>query len=120
VDNKLPDLNAYLFNLQALPAWSPTRLRSRGRSYSAPSAARAAITWIRGVSPTFIVPMKTIFPGDDPMVLSEQRDPPLNPVLIPGRLFDDKMAVVNASQRGLERGIALPLLLDPAQNRCPA
>jgi len=27
----LLDLNAYLFKLQALPAWSPTRLRSRGR-----------------------------------------------------------------------------------------
>lgn len=30
-------------------------------------------------------------------------------------IFDDKMAVVNASLRGEERGIALPLLLDLAR-----
>ena len=63
--------------------------------------------------PTFIVPMKTIFPGDNPVVLLPQRTPPLNPILdTPGVFFDDKMAVVNASFRGLERGTALPLLLD--------
>ncbi|MGI9166922.1 MAG: hypothetical protein ACR2G5_11170 [Pyrinomonadaceae bacterium] len=49
--------------------------------------------------PPFIVPMKTIFPGDSPAVLA-QRQPPLNPVLnTAGNIFDDKMAVVNASLR---------------------
>ena len=48
-----------------------------------------------------------------PVVLLPQRTPPLNPILdTPGEFFDDKMAVVNASLRGLERGTALPLLLD--------
>jgi len=62
-----------------------------------------------------IVPMKTIFPGDSPVVLA-QREPPLNPVLnTANSLFDDKMVVVNASLRKLERGIALPLLLDLAR-----
>ena len=57
--------------------------------------------------------MKTIFPGDNPVVLLPQRTPPLNPILdTPGEFFDDKMAVVNASLRGHERGTALPLLLD--------
>ena len=66
--------------------------------------------------PTFIVPMKTIFTGDAPVTLLAQRDPPLNPILnTPDSIFDDKMAVVNASIRGLERGIALPLLLDLAR-----
>ena len=67
--------------------------------------------------PTFIVPMKTIFPGDDPVTtLLAQRDAPLNPILdTPGNIFDDKMAVVNGSLRGLERGTALPLLLDLAR-----
>jgi len=66
--------------------------------------------------PTFIVPMKRIFPGDNPMVLLPARMPPLNPILdTPGVFFDDKMAVVNASLRGLERGTALPLLLDLAR-----
>jgi cytochrome c peroxidase len=61
--------------------------------------------------PANIIPMKTIFPGDNPTVLA-QREPPLNPVMdTPGVFFDDKMAVVNASMRGEQRGIALPLLL---------
>ncbi len=65
--------------------------------------------------PPFIVPMNKIFTGDDPVVLA-QREPPLNPVMdTPGALFDDKMAVVNASLRGEVRGIALPLLLDLAR-----
>jgi hypothetical protein len=59
--------------------------------------------------------MKTIFPGDNPVVLA-QRDPPLNPVSnTPDSIFDDKMAVVNASLRGDIRGIAMPLLLDLAR-----
>ena len=62
--------------------------------------------------PAFIVPMKTIFPGDDPIILAE-RMPPLNPIMnTPGSTFDDKMAVVNASLRGEVRGIAMPLLFD--------
>lgn len=45
-----------------------------------------------------------------------QRVAPLNPVLnTVASTFDDKMAVVNASIRGLERGVALPLLLDLAR-----
>ena len=65
--------------------------------------------------PGFIVPMKTIFPGDNPTVLAP-RQPPLNPVVnTPDSIFDDKMAVVNASLRGEERGTALPLLLDLAR-----
>ena len=60
--------------------------------------------------------MKTVFPGDNPVVLLAQRDPPLNPILdTPGNIFDDKMAVVNASIRGSIRGNVLPLLLDLAR-----
>ena len=60
--------------------------------------------------------MRFIFPGDAPVVLLPQRMAPLNPIVdTPGNIFDDKMAVVNASLRGLERGTALPLLLDLAR-----
>lgn len=73
--------------------------------------------------PIGVVPMKVIFPGDNPVVLLPQRTPPLNPILdTPGNIFqnpvnifDDKMAVVNASLRGEVRGTALPLLLDLAR-----
>ncbi len=119
VDNaKLNDLNAYLFGLAA-PA---------GATADAASVASGRIlfqtvgcTNCHNVSqatfvPTFIVPMKTIFPGDNPVVLLPMRMPPLNPILdTPGNIFDDKMAVVNASLRGLERGTGLPLLLDLAR-----
>ena len=59
--------------------------------------------------------MKTIFPGDNPEQLAT-RMPPLNSVLnTAASIFDDKMAVVNASIRGDIRGTALPLLLDLAK-----
>lgn len=49
-------------------------------------------------------------------MLLAQRDAPLNPILdTPTNIFDDKMAVVNASIRGDKRGTALPLLLDLAR-----
>jgi hypothetical protein len=62
--------------------------------------------------PSMLVPMKTIFPGDNPVTLGT-RVPPLNPLLnTVESIFDDKMVVVNTSIRGDIRGIALPLLLD--------
>ena len=118
VDNaKLLDMNAYLNSLQA-PAGVVTdaAAAARGRDLF-----RNNCTGCHNVDqgrpvPAFIVAMKTIFPGDNPVTLLAQRDPPLNPILdTPGSIFDDKMAVVNASQRGSIRGTALPLLLDLAR-----
>ncbi len=65
--------------------------------------------------PSFMLAMNRVFPGDNPVVLA-QRQPPLNPVLnTVNSIFDDKMAIVNASLRGEVRGEALPLLLDLAR-----
>ena len=119
VDNtKLNDMNAYLFGLQApagatvdpiVVAFGRTAFRTVGCT-NCHNVSQATFV------PTFIVPMKTIFPGDNPVVLLPARMPPLNPILdTPGNIFDDKMAVVNASLRGLERGTGLPLLLDLAR-----
>lgn len=118
VDNqKLIDMNAYLFGLQAPKGAAVDREAfNRGRDAFILSKCTNChnVDQSRFV-PTFIVPMKTIFPGDNPVVLLAARMPPLNPILdTPGVFFDDKMAVVNASLRGLERGTALPLLLDLA------
>jgi cytochrome c2 len=118
VDNqKLLDLNAYLVSLPAPHgAKVDAKIAARGREVF----RTAGCTGCHNVDqakrvPSYIVPMKTIFPGDDPVVLA-QRDPPLNPVLnTPDSIFDDKMAVVNASARGDIRGIAMPLLLDLAR-----
>ena len=114
VDNaKLIDMNAYLVSLPAPPgAGSDATGRTAFRD--------AGCTTCHNVDqgrpvPTFIVDMKTIFPGDNPEQLAT-RMPPLNPVLnTAASIFDDKMAVVNASIRGEKRGIAMPLLLDLAK-----
>ena len=118
VDNtKLLDLSAYLDSLPApLGVEGDRQAVARGRQLF----RTVGCTGCHNVDqskpvPAFIVPMKTIFPGDDPVVLA-QRTPPLNPVEnTVTNIFDDKMAVVNASLRGEERGIALPLLLDLAR-----
>ncbi|MEO6435536.1 MAG: di-heme oxidoredictase family protein, partial [Tepidisphaeraceae bacterium] len=117
VDNKkLLDMNAYLNSLPA-PAGARVDRASarRGEKLFSSSCTACHNVDQNTFVPPMVVPMKTIFPGDNPMVLA-QRKPPLNTVVnTADSIFDDKMVVANASRRGLERGIALPLLLDLAR-----
>jgi len=119
VDNqKLLDMNAYLNSLPA-PAGvvADATAAERGRVLFRTNACVNChnVDQSRPV-PAFIVDMKTIFPGDNPVTLLAMRDPPLNPILnTVDSIFDDKMAVVNASLRGEVRGTAMPLLLDLAR-----
>jgi len=115
VDNgKLLDMNAYL---DALPA-------PRGARVSAAAAKRgmalfrANCTGCHNVDqsgpvPTALVRMEEIMPGYKPEILGK-RQPPLSPVQNAPGTFDDKMIVVDASDRGDIRGNAMPLLLDLA------
>lgn len=118
VDNtKLIDMNGYLNSLQA-PAGvvADAAAGARGRVLFRNNCTACHNVDQGKAVPAFTVPMKTIFPGDAPVVLLAARVPPLNPILdTPGNIFDDKMAVVNASLRGGIRGIQLPLLLDLAR-----
>ncbi len=114
VDNtKLIAMNAYLVSLPA-PAGSGGD--DHGRTLFRTSGCTTCHNVNQGKPvPTFMVPMKTIFPGDNPVQLAV-RDAPLNPVLnTVESIFDDKMVIVNASIRGDIRGAALPLLLDLAR-----
>lgn len=118
VDNKkLLDLNAYLVSLEAPEgAKEDAQAQARGRELFKTSGCTSChnVDQSKPVA-SFIVPMKKIFPGDDPVVLA-QRKPPLTPIEdTPNNTFDDKMAVFNASLRGGIRGTALPLLLDLAR-----
>ena len=118
VDNtKLIDMNAYLNSLQA-PAGvvgDPAAI-ARGRILFRTNCTSCHNVDQSKPVPAFTVPMKTIFPGDNPVTLLAARDPPLNPILdTPTSIYDDKVAVVNASQRGGIRGSVLPLLLDLAR-----
>ncbi|MBA3727337.1 MAG: hypothetical protein H0W86_13125 [Armatimonadetes bacterium] len=110
-------LNAYLATLAAPPGAAVNEAAyASGRQTFRTASCTACHNVDQGRRvASFIVPMKRIFPGDNPVVLA-QRTPPLNPVLnTVESIFDDKMAVVNASGRGDIRGTALPLLLDLAR-----
>lgn len=59
-----------------------------------------------------IVNMNVIFKGDNPVAV-RKRDNLIHPLQdTTESTFDDKMIVINASMRGLNRGVAMPLLLD--------
>ncbi|MBA3819064.1 MAG: hypothetical protein H0X17_09250 [Deltaproteobacteria bacterium] len=113
---KLLDASAYMDDLEA-PAGEAIDSDTRSR---ATQVFREQCTTCHNIDqskfvPSMLIPMKDIFPGDNPVLLAE-RMAPLNPVLnTADSVFDDKMAVVNASLRGDIRGIALPLLLDLAR-----
>lgn len=116
-DQKLFDLNAYMVNLPApRGVRGDSRAMSRGRDLFLTAGCTTCHNVDQGKPvPAGLVPMKVIFPGDNPVVQA-QRMAPLNPVMdTTGIFFDDKMAVVNASLRGEVRGIAMPLLLDLAR-----
>lgn len=118
VDNKkLVDMNAYLASLAApVGAVVNAQMAARGRATFRSSSCTNCHNVDQGRRvPATIVAMKTIFPGDNPVKLAD-RMAPLNPVLnTTDNIFDDKMAVVNASLRGEKRGVALPMLLDLAR-----
>ena len=118
VDNqKLLDMNAYLNSLAAPAGASVDSSKaSRGRALFRINCTNCHNVDQSRPVPAFIIDMKAIFPDDNPVVLLAQRDPPLNAILnTPNNIFDDKMAVVNASIRGDKRGTALPLLVDLAR-----
>ena len=118
VDNqKLLDMNAYLNSLPAPKGVVANAFAgARGRTVFRNNCTSCHNVDQGKPVPAFVVAMKSIFPGDDPVTLLAQRDPPLNPILnTVDNVFDDKMAVVNASIRGDKRGTAMPLLLDLAR-----
>ena len=118
VDNtKLIALNGYLNSLQAPPGVVvDVSAGARGRDLFRSNCTACHNVDQSKAVPAFTVPMKTIFPGDNPITLLAVRDSPLNAILnTPGNIFDDKMAVVNASIRGGIRGTVMPLLLDLAR-----
>ena len=114
-NKKLFDMNAYLDSLPAPPgARVDVAAARRGREIF-----RANCTSCHNVDqskfvPPLLVPMKRIHPGYRPTILAK-RTPPLSPIQNSPGTFDDKMIVVDASDRGSHRGNALPLLLDLAR-----
>lgn len=115
-ETKLVDLNGYLDSLAAPQgADADPAAIARGLALFRESCTACHNRDQSLFVPPFVVPMATIWPGDDPDTLLGRRQPPLNSILNSPGLFDDQMAVMNASIRGLARGAAMPLLLDLAR-----
>ena len=118
-DQKLVDMTAYVSSLHS-PKGVVTDAIAVERGKSLFLSQTVGCTTCHNASQNVpvqnrIIDMKTIFPGDEPVILA-LRDPPASPIEnTPGSTFDDKMIVINASLRGLQRGVAMPLLMDLAR-----
>lgn len=112
---KILDLNAYLADLQA-PRGAVVEAVSfaGGRELFRSNCTGCHNVDQRRAVPLLLVEMNSIWPAYRPMVLAN-RKPPLSPIQDSKGIFDDKMIVVDASDRGEIRGNALPLLLDLAR-----
>ncbi len=65
--------------------------------------------------PAKLISLKELWPAYKPVQLAE-REAPLSPIMDSPGGYDDKMVILDASERGVsERGVALPLLLDLAR-----
>ncbi len=117
-EQKLIDLNGYLNGLEApMGAVVDSGAADRGRELFRTTAGCTACHNVtqKIPVPAGVVAMKVVFPADAPRTLGH-RSAPMGAVLdTAGTTFDDEMIFVNASLRGLERGLALPLLMDLAR-----
>ncbi len=64
--------------------------------------------------PDKLIELAKIWPGYKPAVMA-QRKPPLSAIEDSPGGYDDKMVIIDASERGEIRGVAFPLLLDLAR-----
>jgi hypothetical protein len=65
--------------------------------------------------PPLVVELNTIWPAYVPLPAGLRGDSKLSTILNSPGDFDNKMVVVDASDRGERRGVAMPLLLDLAR-----
>lgn len=117
VDNqKLLDMNAYLDQLQAPPgAKVNPEMATRGREMFRASCTQCHNADQSKIVPPMLVELKTMWKGYTPVPAGKRGDTKLSTILNSPGTFDDKMIVVDASDRGENRGNALPLLLDLAR-----
>jgi hypothetical protein len=117
VDNqKLLDMNAYLHALAApAPAAVDPQMAARGRDmFRANCTACHNVDQSKPV-PRHLVKLESLWPGYKPVIAGKRGDEKLSKILNSSGTFDDKMIVIDASDRGDHRGNALPLLLDLAR-----
>ncbi len=113
-EQKLRDLKAYL---DALPGPKAPRVdqasAARGQKMFSQQCSRSHTLDPNQPVAKRLIDLKELWPGYAPIVLAK-RASPLSPVQDSPGTFDDKMIVIDASDRD-RRGNALPLLLDLAR-----
>lgn len=110
-DQKLIDMNAYIDALEAPKgATVDSTASARGREQFRNNCTACHNVEQSKPVPTMLVEMKKMMPDYQPEVLGQR--PPLSPIQNSAGGFDDKMIIVDASDRGEIRGFALALLLD--------
>ena len=117
VDNqKLLDMNAYLDALQSPPgAQVNAEMATRGRELFRTNCTQCHSVDQSKFVPPMLVDLKTLWPGYTPFPAGKRGDSKLSTIQNSSGTFDDKMIVVDASDRGEKRGNAMPLLLDLAR-----
>ncbi len=115
-EQKLLDMNAYLAGLPApRGARADPAAAARGREMFRGSCTACHNVDQSKAVPAMLVELKTLWPGYVPIPAGMRGDGKLSTILNAPGTFDDKMIVVDASDRGEKRGNAMPLLLDLAR-----
>lgn len=112
-DQKLRDMTAYLFSLQA-PAGAKNNIEmaTRGRALFRQNCTNCHNVDQSKPVDAKLIDLKSLWPGYAPMPAGERGDPKQSAIINSSGNFDDKMIIVDASDQGRPRGNALPLLLD--------
>ncbi len=112
-DQKLRDMTAYCFSLQA-PAGAKvnTDMAARGRRMFRQNCTSCHNVDQSKPVNARLVDLKKVWPGYNPQPAGMRGDPKQSPIINSPGNYDDKMVVIDASDHGEPRGVALPLLLD--------
>ncbi|HEV8082301.1 MAG TPA: hypothetical protein VGP55_03825 [Chitinophagaceae bacterium] len=112
-DQKLRDMTAYCFSLQA-PAGAKvnTDMAARGRMMFRQNCTSCHNVDQSKPVNVRLVDLKKLWPGYSPIPAGMRGDPKQSPIINSPGNYDDKMVVIDASDHGEPRGVALPLLLD--------
>lgn len=112
-DQKLRDMAAYCFSLQA-PAGAKVNkeMAENGRTLFRQNCTSCHHVDQSKPVNARLVDLKTMWPDYNPQPAGMRGDPKQSQILNSPGIYDDKMVIVDASDHGEPRGVALPLLLD--------
>ncbi len=112
-DQKLRDMTAYCFSLQAPPGAKVNKeMAARGRTLFRQNCTSCHNVDQSKPVNAKLIDLKTMWPGYSPETAGMRGDPKQSPIINSPGNYDDKMVVIDASDHGEPRGVALPLLLD--------